>query len=1034
MKPILSFIRRVMAVLAILAIATSAASSAQAQTGKLSGVVSDSATGQPIEGAQVVLDGTGYGALSQSNGRYFIIAIPPGTYGVTARRIGYQSVRTTAAVRIDVTREINFTLSSSSASLSAVRIVTNTAPLVELSQTGTTQQISSEELEALPVRSITDALTLQSGFAEIPTISTDLTSFTSSRRNSVAPILVRGGRAGETMTLIDGIPVNNFLFGGPTLDLTRKAVESVQVIKGGFEPQYGNALSGIVNIATKEGGAIIRGSVEYETSRLGGAAGNLADELRGYDFIEGFLSGPVPATAEKLRFVVAGRTQNQAGSVLEYDNQIYNPFVTDTARRFTYRNDLIAGYRAQGFRNQRDLFGKLTYLFTQNTKMSATYLDYGREVMQVPFDWIFTGTSSTQNCINAYQSRYGGSINVADVCGTAYNGDQVSPAGRPTGSERLAYTNPAVITQGRQLGTLKFEQTISRLNYRVVGGVFTQKRQTCATFFSGVCLGERIADTNFNGRFVTAGVTSAEITPTEGTDEIAGDDEMRTRLVRADAQLQASDHHNLAMGFFYQGHDISFREVRDVGLNNIQLQASDYSAKPWDAAVYLQDRIEYDFLTVRLGARFDYAQAKGQFLRDPLDPTNGTTLQTVCDDPARFGLPSNFATFTVDTTLYRGLAACTQSRALGDSATRVAFRDDMGTAPVRRAFSPRLGLSFPVSDRSSTYVNFGVYYQNPLYNNVYQGTGIGTANEGTPEGPAFRNGTFVGNPRLAAERTTSYEVGFVTEIGTNYSTQIVAFSKDQSGLTGIRSGGLRDGVVPVFDPGVTYGTNAPSYTILVNQDYQTVRGFELELRRRLASYWSAKVNYGYSQATTNAAPPDLEEQQVNQEGDVPARREIRSDIDQTHSLNGTFSLRFDNQVPKFRFSNVLKHTRVSSTVRVASGFPYTPSLTFSGGTSDRLERNSGTAPTTFRIDMEATKDFGGSNVRYGTFVRVTNVLDRRNCVQVFATTGNCDGGASPQSRLSAGNFTGESDGTTFFDRPQYVADRRSINAGVRVNF
>jgi hypothetical protein len=272
-------------------------------------------------------------------------------------------------------------------------------------------------------------------------------------------------------------------------------------------------------------------------------------------------------------------------------------------------------------------------------------------------------------------------------------------------------------------------------------------------------------------------------------------------------------------------------------------------------------------------------------------------------------------------------------------------------------------------------------------------------------------------------------------VGRNYSVQLVAFSKDQSGLTGIREGGVRKGTFEgVFDPGVTYGTNAPDYTILVNQDFQTVRGMELEFRRRVSNYWSAKVNYGYAQATTNAAPPDLEAQQVDQEGDVPARTEIRSDVDQNHSLNGTLSLQYKDRVPDFRFSQLLRNFSVSTTLRVASGFPYTPALTFTGGSDDRLQRNSGTGPTTYRVDLEATKDIPMANVRYGMFMRVVNVLDRKNCVQVFATTGNCESGTSPQARLSAGNFSGEGEGTSFFDRPHYVGERRSINAGFRVNF
>ena len=109
-------------------------------------------------------------------------------------------------------------------------------------------------------------------------------------------------------------------------------------------------------------------------------------------------------------------------------------------------------------------------------------------------------------------------------------------------------------------------------------------------------------------------------------------------------------------------------------------------------------------------------------------------------------------------------------------------------------------------------------------------------------------------------------------------------------------------------------------------------------------------------------------------------------------------------------------------------------LSFTGSTADRLERNSGTAPMTFTINVQAQKDWTVANVRYGAFLRVSNLLDRKNCGQVFATTGNCNGGASPQARLQSGNFTDSSEGSTFFDRPQYLSGRRSINGGLSISF
>ena len=1008
-----------------------------AQTGKLTGLVTDSATGQPVAGVQIVLSRTGYGALTGSNGRYFVLAVPPGTYTVTARRIGYGSQQTLVQVGIDATREVNFVLATSASTLTGVRIVETATPLVERNATGTTAQITAEELTSLPVRSIAEALQLQPGFTEIPSISSDLVSFTASRRNDVSPLLIRGGRGGETGFLIDDVPVNNFLFGNQTIDVSVMALAGSQLIQGFMAPQYGNALSGIVSMATREGGTTLDGAVRYETSRLGGAVGSRQDELRGYDFIEGFLSGPVPATQEKLRFVMAGRTSGQARQVLEFDDKVYNPFEADTADRFTYTDDLVAGWRALGYNTSRDLFGKMTYYFTPQAKLSAAYIGYAQTSQGLPFDWQLTGYSSALACTEAYSGRYSKSVNVEDVCDTFYSRDRITPEGRPTGSEREAYIRPAAPTRLRDLYTLRYEQTAGRVNYRLVGGFLDQRRETCSTFFSGVCLGDRIADTNFNNRFVTAGVTSTALTPTEGTDRIAGTDEMRTALTRGDLQWQATDHHNISLGVFFQRHDLAFHETQDVGLNNIELQYVNYAAKPWDGAAYLQDRIEYDFLQITLGARFEYARADGIFFNDPIDPTNGTTQRTVCENPTRFGLPADFATFTNDSgRVITGFQACqAPGSPLGDSATRVAFRDDMGEAPVRTSFSPRVGFSFPITERSNAFFNFGIYVQNPLYNNLYQSTGIGTSVEGTPAAPQFRANSFVGNPRLESERTAAYEIGYNGEIGRNFAMQAVAFTKDQSGLTGVRTGGYLAGTdTRIQDPGLTYGQTTPDYTILVNQDFQTVRGLQLVMRRRVANYWGLDVNYGYMQVKTNAAPPDVEQQRTTEEGDIPARVEIRADQDQRHSASAIFRLQVGARTPQFRFGNLLANSGLSVTGRFISGFPYTPALTFGGGTDDRLERNSGTGPASFFVNLEARKAWDVSNLRYSTFVRVTNLLDRKNCAQVYATTGNCNGGTSPQARLASGNATGEGEGSTFFDRPQYLYDRRFVNAGVRVDF
>ena len=140
----------------------------------------------------------------------------------------------------------------------------------------------------------------------------------------------------------------------------------------------------------------------------------------------------------------------------------------------------------------------------------------------------------------------------------------------------------------------------------------------------------------------------------------------------------------------------------------------------------------------------------------------------------------------------------------------------------------------------------------------------------------------------------------------------------------------------LLDFGQTYDprSTAVNYYVLVNTDYQTVRGTELIFTRKLANYWSLKLQYGYQQVFTNAAPPELEIQK-RLEGDVAVSKEIRSEIDQPHLFTGIVRWEFDEQVPEWRFGSLLKQSKLSLTSRIASGLPYTPCRSFSCPAADR---------------------------------------------------------------------------------------------------
>jgi len=1029
---------------------------AHAQTGKITGVVRDPA-GEPLEGTEVFIEGTGLTTFTASNGRFFFLSVPPGTYTVTARRIGHQTVSQRGIiVSIDVTREVNFTLATAEgpALLREIVVEAPAVPLVQPGVSNSTVGITGDVIRALPVTSVEGALKLQQGFLQVPD-NTDIISFTESRRNVTNPIRIRGGRGGETLTLIDGIPVNNWIYGGQAITITPEAVQQLDYIKGGMEPQYGNALSGIVNIATRDGGTDLAGSLRFQSSEVGGWMGNDADDLLNYSLIDGYLSGPIPGFSNKLRFMVSGRQQRSADAVYEFDQDVNDPSCTQNINPASCSSnpypllganfmDLYGGWRAFGAANLREISGKLTYFFKPTMKLGVSYLD--NQQQRQPFDF-------------TYLLTYGDPVDAPVIDNLA---DSIAVIGNRTGSRIAPLDFPKVvmasINAGRSLGVARWDHILGRSSYSLAAGILQLKRTTC-NYWQGVCLQDNFGDPNFSeDQFISPLAGTCEIHPTCGTDYFYGGEDLKSYIFRGDFQSQATDHHNLALGAMFLSHDVKLDVDQNIGTNEVRVYNEQYAAKPWDLALYVQDRIEYDFLTVKLGVRYDLGSAGGTFWANPLDPTNGTTAADVCANPNawqnRTFLEYDAATNTSSPTTMS--ANPTWATALGtncvnlatgqvdaatlDSAARIASSDDFSTSKQRRQFSPRIGVSFPLSQSSALFFNFGRNTQNPLLNNLFVATGIGTTREGTVAGPTLQvaggsNVPYIGNSNLLTEQTTSYEVGYAAEVGGDYAIGVTLFSKDQIGLTGFRTGGVVDGV-QVFDPGATYANDAtPNYRILVNQDFQTVRGVEVQLRRRVSNYWGFDINYSFSEARTNAADPEREVERQIQEGDPRLNQEVVSEIDQPHVFNASLIFQTGRVYPRSILGKALMNFSTSLVFRAASGLPYTPTLDFYGFGTSQLVRNTGRAPTTFQVDWSLSKDFSVSNMRYGFTLQVLNLTDRKNCIQVYTTTGQCTVGSVDASRNREGN-TLPTDGitTTYLNRAQYFGARRSIQAGVRVSF
>ena len=79
-----------------------------AQTGTLTGTITAASTGQPVNGVQVTVEGTNYGSLTNTAGRYVVVGVPAGTYTIQALSVGYRTETTETSITSGGTATADF--------------------------------------------------------------------------------------------------------------------------------------------------------------------------------------------------------------------------------------------------------------------------------------------------------------------------------------------------------------------------------------------------------------------------------------------------------------------------------------------------------------------------------------------------------------------------------------------------------------------------------------------------------------------------------------------------------------------------------------------------------------------------------------------------------------------------------------------------------------------------------------------------------------------------------------------------------------
>lgn len=372
--------------------------------GTIRGEIMDS-EGEAVIGATIVVKELGLGTAADIDGSYLLLNVPVGTYTVAIGMVGYKTIEiNNVSITMDQTTWLNEILEIAAIEGEVV-YVTGEKPLVETGSTSKKITMNKEAIENLPIRNVSELYNLQSGVVRVQSRSTGIPDH---EERGLQEVHVRGGRSGEIAYMIDGMYIRNPIYGGigNGTRLNKYAIQEFDWQPGGFNAEYGDAMSAVSNFHTMSGGNDYSFRFSYDTSLLGEAMGSIYDELRDYhDYNIGF-GGPLIPGKDIIKFWFSAQsTSSGSYRVYKFDDIIYdadgsNIYLDDllgwrgdlinrpyqyggpvdpdpnweqNKYLYTYPWDNTAGYRGFGFDKTDDYFLKTTFNFSPKIKVNVSY-------------------------------------------------------------------------------------------------------------------------------------------------------------------------------------------------------------------------------------------------------------------------------------------------------------------------------------------------------------------------------------------------------------------------------------------------------------------------------------------------------------------------------------------------------------------------------------------------------------------------------------------------------------------------------------
>jgi hypothetical protein len=943
-------------------------------TGKIAGLIVDSETKEPLSGVNVILEGTLIGAATDLDGIYTIINIPPGTYVLRVSMMGYKTYRMeNVQVKIDLTTTINFDLQPTVLDVGEEITVVAIRPLVQKDMTSSLTSVGSDEIESLPVQEFRDILELQAGIVR-----------------DGNNLHIRGGRAGEVSYWIDGVSTTDAFSGKMGVEVENNAIEELQVVSGTFDAEYGQSMSGIVHIITKEGREKYTGQVKAyvgdfisndesfyvcknvltQTDPATGntvTVGEMENPLRKFNPVyngEFSLSGPVPLLTDKLSFFVNGRYYSSEGHL--YGRDWFTPLGKPGDQSLVPLEPYNKISTQGKFTFQPRVNLKISYILFWNEWKNDRI--YNREL---GYDGTVTGHNFKYNPGGLPQKKGYGITQIL-----AWN-HVISPSTFYeirvnqfyNESQRYVYKNP--YQKVKYLVRILADEALG-LEEMVLDPSIPEQ----ATLFNELVESGRIyryiIDPNSPPGYIDP--DSAGSAPTSNSFYKVGMDMEHYKrstdswLGKFDLTSQVNNTNQIKLGaelrlyelilhsftitekmMLYPGTSTKTAidpfepDIPEIG----SIFRHDYNRKPWEFSAYLQDKIELKKIIFRLGLRFDYFNANSYIPTNPSDPS-----------------------------IYYPVYAKNRYKDAPDSLQNSVFTQAYDeiytqyTPEERRSFmqkkvdpkmqlSPRLGIAYPITDRGIIHFSYGHFFQVPEFEYLYD----------NPDFKISPSGGYIifGNPDLKPQKTVMYEIGLQQQLTENIAIHTSLFYRD-----------VRDwvGTSPLIDLPIA----GMSYSQYQNKDYENVRGITIRVEKRQSNNFSARLDYSFQSAEGTYSNPDDAYNDIEDQKE-PRKILIPMSWDQNHTFNGSIVY----QVSAWT---------VSMVGRYWTGRPYTPSFSTAQFIGTRaytgLKENSARLPNQMSVDLYINKRLYIGSFYLDLFMNVYNIFDQKNDTAVYGDTGTAD--------------------------------------------